>query len=422
MSESRVARALARCGRFLRPLFNPDAASERERLETVLREQREATAALQKRGSAQAERLSEVMREIEQLRKHQSGMRNRLTRELQFSERVLKRISDRAPEFHVEKVLDRLARMGQAQQPVLVGPWAGEVGFELIYWVPFVRWALGHAAIDPARVTVFSRGGARPWYDGLAANYIDVLDYTTPDEFRERTAISRKQRGLTAFDRDLLRRASRAGAGSPLLLHPAMMYVLFMPFWRRDASIQRVHEYSRYRRYERLPVDDLGLKLPERYVAVRFYFSDCFPDTPGNRRFVAQTLKGLAERSDVVVLHAGIGLDDHADAVPAGDRRIHVVDAGATPRENLAVQTAVISRAQSFVGTYGGFSYLAPLYGVDTLAFYSERNFQVSHLHAADHASQAVGGGRLTLLDVADAALVDAAVRYAGDRPEVAGA
>ena len=33
-------------------------------------------------------------------------------------------------------------------------------------------------------------------------------------------------------------------------------------------------------------------------------------------------------------------------------------------RENLAVQTALVAGASAFVGTYGGFSYLAPFLGV----------------------------------------------------------
>ena len=70
-------------------------------------------------------------------------------------------------EIDEERVLDRLARLAKGSGPVLVGPWAGEVGFELVYWIPFVRWALGHAGIDPARVTVLSRGGTASWYAGF---------------------------------------------------------------------------------------------------------------------------------------------------------------------------------------------------------------------------------------------------------------
>jgi len=389
---------------MLRPLFAPDAEADRARFEAFAKGQREAVERLQRRGHAQSERLTEVMREVEQLRKQTSGLRARLSRQLQFSERVLKRVSERSVEIGEERVFDRLARIGRSSQAVLVGPWTGEVGFELIYWVPFLRWALGHAGIDPARVTVFSRGGARPWYDGLANEYVDALDFTTADEFRTRTAVSRKQRGLTAFDRDLLRRACAARGGAPALIHPAMMYALFYPYWRREAPLARVLEYVRPRRHE--PPAPPAVPLPDDYVAVRFYFSDCFPDTPGNRAFVSAVIGALADRHDVVVLHAGLGLDDHADTAVHGRDRVHVIDAGVSPRDNLALQTAIIARARAFVGTYGGFSYLAPLHGVDTVAFYSDRNFQVSHLHMAQHISAEVGGGTLVPLDVAHAALL----------------
>ena len=46
--------------------------------------------------------------------------------------------------------------------PIVVGPWLGEVGFELLYWIPFLRWALAEAGIAADRVTVVSRGGCAP--------------------------------------------------------------------------------------------------------------------------------------------------------------------------------------------------------------------------------------------------------------------
>ena len=39
---------------------------------------------------------------------------------------------------------------------------------------------------------------------------------------------------------------------------------------------------------------------------------------------------------------------------------VHTIDHLMTPEDNLAVQTAVVAHATAFVGTYGGFSYLAP--------------------------------------------------------------
>lgn len=44
-----------------------------------------------------------------------------------------------------------------------------------------------------------------------------------------------------------------------------------------------------------------------------------------------------------------------------------------TPGTNLEIQTTVITRARAFVGTYGGLSYLSPLYGVPALAALANR-------------------------------------------------
>ena len=61
------------------------------------------------------------------------------------------------------------------------------------------------------------------------------------------------------------------------------------------------------------------------------------------------------------------------------------------------------SRArEAFVGTYGGFSYMAPFYGVKSLAFYSDPDgFSQKHLHMARSAFDA--SAPPGLLDVRDA-------------------
>ena len=74
-----------------------------------------------------------------------------------------------------------------------------------------------------------------------------------------------------------------------------------------------------------------------------------------------------------------------------------------TPRNNLEVQTKVISRARAFVGTYGGLSYLAPLYGVTSLAFYSHREkFSPQHLELARRVFGGFKRGSYVVLDTSD--------------------
>ena len=110
----------------------------------------------------------------------------------------------------------------------------------------------------------------------------------SPDEFRVATEEAKKQRRVGKFDTVVLKRVLAAqNLGRVDLLHPGMMYRLFMPFWREIASMSRVEQYAAYARID--AADDPVLRaLPDTYVAVRFYFSRLLSrhgSQQGTRRF-----------------------------------------------------------------------------------------------------------------------------------------
>jgi hypothetical protein len=254
------------------------------------------------------------------------------------------------------------------------------------------------------RLFVISRGGVASWYGNMAARYADVFSYFSTDEFRAGTTL-KKQREVGAFDAAVVRRiVAEHDLGASELLHPGLMYRLLMPFWKEQAPSSRVDKYLTYRPLE-APDDPVLRELPAEYVAVRFYFSDCFPDTAANRAFVSSTIDALSRQAPVVLLNTPFAVDDHRDAeAPVG--RVHTISAQMTLERNLAVQTAVVARAKAFVGSYGGYSYLAPFYGVPSLAFFSDRTFKTHHLHVAQRVFDRLGGPSLVALDVADLPLV----------------
>lgn len=414
-----ISRVLASIGRRLHPLFNPHEAWLRDRLETILREQRRDVGLLTKQVGHQQKQLDAVRGDMEVLRNKwgtdmqsvrlvQRGLHSRVRRQMQFSERVLRRAAESTQAWGHERVLQRLEELAERSGPILVGPWTGEVGFELTYWIPFVRWVVGHYNIDPERLVVCSRGGPQSWYRNLGSRYVDVFAVTTELAFRRHTAEQvHKQRTLRAFDRDVLRRVRASAGGSRVsLLHPALMYQLFMPFWKGHAPMAQVLERTRFTPFEPFDAPEVANRLPDRYIAVRFYFSESFPDTPDNRAFASRTLAALASDIDVVVLNPGLKVDDHDDVSVPQSSRIHRLEAVMRPERNLEIQSSVISRAAAFVGTYGGFSYLAPFFGVPSFACYSDRHFYLHHLHMALHAIEQVHGGSLTTLHTGDVPLL----------------
>jgi ADP-heptose:LPS heptosyltransferase len=124
-------------------------------------------------------------------------------------------------------------------------------------------------------------------------------------------------------------------------------------------------------------------------------------------------VRAIAERVPVVLLNPGLTIDDHADAASAPSARIISIADRLVPERNLAAHTAVIAGARAFVGTYGGYSYLAPLCGVPAIAFYSDRAFKRHHLAAAQHIFEGLGSATVVAIDTRHADLVQLATSVA---------
>jgi hypothetical protein len=176
-----------------------------------------------------------------------------------------------------------------------------------------------------------------------------------------------------------------------------LLYQLFHQFWlgHRPPSF-----LDRRTRYRRIAAPNVAVPpLPGDFVAVKFYTAASLPPTDPVRRALRSIVVGLAERTPVVMLDTGLALDDHVDYSFASSR-IHSVRDALTPRDNLAVQTAIISRASSFVGTCGALAWLAPMLGVDTTAVLADARFLHGHLQVARRVYQLMDGGRFSPLDI----------------------
>jgi hypothetical protein len=311
----------------------------------------------------------------------------------------------------VQWLFDAIDQIAASGRPVLIGPWTGEVGFELLYWIPFVRWVRAHWNLAPEREVIVSRGGVASWYTQDAARYVDILELFTPDDFRSAVAEEkRKHRKPGAFDDRIVEAvAGRRDAGPVDVLHPGLMYRLFAPYWSDEAGYALIDQFTRHQLIDP-PAGVRPAGLPAEYVAVRFYFNECFPPTGENRAFARQTVASLAERSTIVMLNPGFSVDDHNDWKPDTSDRIITIADSTKPESNLALQSAVIAGARAYVGTYGGYSYLAPLYRVPALAFFSKPSFKLHHLYAAQRAFDQIGAGALMPVDVAQSGVVQLAL------------
>ena len=370
----------------------------RERLAEIERAVRKLAEAERDRSTTTDARLEELIRAV--------GDR-RIAKELRELRQALRGVAAPQPAPSLFETIDQIAASGR---PVVIGPWTGEVGFELLYWIPFIEWLRARWQLSPDRELIVSRGGVAAWYRQSADRYVDILSLFSADDFRVSVAEEkRKHRRPGAFDERITEAVVRQrGLGDIDILHPGLMFRAFAPYWSDEAGYALIDQCTRPQLLER-SAEKLRTPLPADYVAVRFYFSECFPATPENRQFARNVVSSLADRATVVMLNPGFAVDEHTDWIP-DSRSIISISEGLAPERNLGVQSAVIAGARAFVGTYGGYSYLAPLYKVPAVAFYSRQTFKLHHLHAAQRTFSQIGAAALMPMDVAQASLVQAAL------------
>lgn len=269
-------------------------------------------------------------------------------------------------------------RLVHDDAPIFVGPYLGEVGFECLYWIPFLAQLRRRFSLDPRRFIIVTRGGAAVWY-GPQAQAVELYDYmplqdvrvALLDAFTANKSV--KQTHLTAWEAAFLQTtALRLGIRRYHVLHPSLMYRRLKPWWSLQMT---VHDVMRQLAFEPLtvPVAPLDLELPEPpYIAVKFYTRPTWPPTEALQTWTQDVVTKLATKANLVLLDAGLHTDDHGE-IPIPTTHTVISLAGKlTPQNNLAIQSAVLANARAFVGTYGGTMQLAVRLGVPAAGFYEQ--------------------------------------------------
>jgi len=300
--------------------------------------------------------------------------------------------------WRIEQEIDDIVHSAST---IVAGPWLSEVGFEALYWIPFLRWVKTAFRLEPSRVVAVSRGGVACWYEGIAARYVEIWEHVDPAEFARRAGErgATKQLEVSAFDRDVVTIVERVLGERVAVLHPSLMYRLFALFWSGQRAQSFLDAHTRFERVVPPRLLEPG-RLPREYVAVKFYAARSLPDTPDVRRMLRWFVESLAERSNVVLLDTGLVLDEHADYSFGASSRVISAKPWMKPADNLGVQTQIIAGAQAFVGTCGSVAWLAPMLGVNTSAVYVDPKWLHAHLGVMLRAGHRAGAGHFAALDL----------------------
>ena len=302
-------------------------------------------------------------------------------------------------EWQIERELEALVGRGRL---LVAGPWISEVGFETLYWIPFLQWVKTAFRLPDDRVVAVSRGGVASWYQGLASRYVEIWDDMDPAEFARRNA----ERGITkhyepsVLDRDILHIVGeRLGTHEFDVIHPGLMYRLFTLYWSGQRAMGFIDAHTRFTTHGAPALIDPAL-LPREYIAAKFYGARSMPDTPEVRAVLHAIIAALAEQLPVVLLDTGLVLeDDHADYT-FGESTVISARPWMTPQTNLGVQTQIVAGARAFIGTCGSLAWLAPRLGVETSAVFVDPQWLHAHIAVAMRAYHKLGAGRFSVADL----------------------
>jgi hypothetical protein len=289
-----------------------------------------------------------------------------------------------------------LEEIQQGTAPVFVGPWVDDVGNELLYWIPFVRWVSATYGLPPERLIVISRGKVGEWYGSLAHRSLDSRTLFSPselDHWARRTVpqseLDPKQAVIPPFDHEIIERASRAFDLSDYqILHPLMFFRILRRL-QKDRALGQLSDVLRHASLDAGAARKVD-RLPKSFVAVSTAFTEALPDTPENQSFLADMLMGVATHDDVVL----VDYPPTSVTVPASSR-VHRLES-ATDDNSLEIQTGAISQARAFVGSHGALATLAAFCRKPTLTYHSER-LPVDELDRFKAASESAGWGPLTV-------------------------
>lgn len=291
-----------------------------------------------------------------------------------------------------DAALRELEQLAAADGPIVAGPWTGGLAQELLYWIPLLNWLTTDGGVDPARITVVSRGGADSWYEEVSGAYVDLLDHFEPAEVLEwhtaRTKGEPRQSLAIAADRrdrDALRIATNGEPAS--LLHPSILRRLHgdrtgRRRGRGESETTALHRF--------LPSStDATLELPPDYAALLVDTGDTIADTDESHAVLDRFVGDLTKETDVVLVRSTTAPDAPTGApfVPASRERLHDPLPDVDARRSLALLSQVVAGASFLVASYSELSFLGPYLSTPTLALYSRAVPDVAELDVVERAA-----------------------------------
>lgn len=295
---------------------------------------------------------------------------------------------------------DLINELNRSNNPIVVGPFMMEVGFELLYWIPMVTRILENVGnLDQRPIHVITRGGAHAWYPFSSQhheifNKLGATDFLTMQQNRLRNFGHQKQSKLQAEEETLLQQFFPGDDRKFDVLHPMTMVRTMVDYWAGVVSpkwLERLTDYAKVTHH--ISRDVISTDL----IAMKFYSRESLTSISSIECCLKAIFIGH-KKSKILDFTISEVIDDHKyfanENLPAERFTAPKLE------NNLHDQSQVLSQAKLLIGTYGGFTYLAQYMGIPVIAWEEIAKLNRNqHLFTAEYFIKPLSGSSITLVN-----------------------
>ena len=275
-----------------------------------------------------------------------------------------------------------------SKRDIVIGPWMGEVGPELLYWIPFLQNISNHGVFKNRKIFAISRGGVENWYYNITREYLEIFDYIDTGSYNEirKERTGEKQKFITKGERNLVQKiCEKNNIAKYKIIHPSLMWKKILPYLQSKKSTGNILETLSFVKFPEIVDSNSSkivdsLKLPPEFIFIRFYSSYLLGKSKQTKYNIDNIIKILSRKFPIVSYDLGKVIDNHGSINIDNDRLINISNS-IRLKNNLGVQTEIIRRSKGFWGTYGGLSILPGFIGKNSFSFYANNLNTFFDLH-----------------------------------------
>jgi len=282
---------------------------------------------------------------------------------------------------------------------LIIGPWYSEIGYELLYWLPYLWKRFATDIKKYERIIVISRGGVGAWYSWIKrSEYVNIEDidskFLNKIYTERRHGSFQKQMKFSAYDKELLDKFFNKYSINKKdcdILDPSFIFLSIWGFLLEEKGVKSLKPILHKNfKFSKLDVKNYFNEL-QPYIAIKIYSNSCL-DIDDNSNFYLKKISLIFQRLkklnyNFVLLDFDIK-DDHSQLKLNNEifdefniKRMSQMIDDIDFKNNIGIQSQIMKFSKFTLTSYGGFSYLAPMYDLKSLTI-SNTNEKIIFRHS----------------------------------------